>query len=158
MGSDYRYVPVKIGNTEVQVRVISQHESDDEVRVKLSELDDLWDWIESQDKLIRGFWKSDAENKPTEWVPPAYKPDDVEKAVSVKAKLSAKRDKLRRELAILQLSDKQTKEQIEGMLRQCSLPEIRVLYWAMKNVDMSTLLSQEQLKSELNAAMTPSGS
>jgi hypothetical protein len=138
-----RYIAVAVaGRPEpVEVRVVSQHPTDDKLRQQLYRVEALWDWCDGQDRVACGYWQADPETGKNVWIPPSLGAGDIDRAIETSSGVKVRRDEARRELCKLVLADKLSGQQVEEMLESCTIADIQRIFQAAKGIDLDKLLT-----------------
>ena len=128
-----RYIDVPLDETtKATVRVITQHPDDDKLRVALYKVEALWDWCDGQGKKLADM--TDAK--------------EAEKACGVLADVQVSRDKSRRELMTLVLSDKHAGDEILSLISKCTATTINAIFNAARGIEPLTLESYQRFLEE----------
>lgn len=134
-----RFIKVDVaGRDPVEVRVVTQHPNDDELRKQLYRVEAIWDYCDAQQNALAGYTKYTPEGEQV-FMPPTVPMDNAEKHAEVLAGLKIKRDGVMRDLCKLVLADKLTGEAQAELLAQCGFGTIAEIFWASKGVDRRKL-------------------
>ena len=117
-GIQYIEVPIKEGLT-VQVRVISQHPDDKELRKRLTQASNLWSWTDDQMEAVK---------KETD-------PLKAQARIAILADVAEVRNECRYKVVEAALADKLSGTEISEVIRQCNDQSFLDIFYAAQGQD-----------------------
>ena len=143
----HRFIPVKIEaiNADAQVRVITMHPDDKPAMRQLYRANNLFECCRKQKLFLFG-----GESEAGEPISPRFDADLKKTlgSITVLSDLESERDNALTELFGLVLAHKHSREEIEKIVRSCTVTEYMRLFYAAQGVDIQPVSTSSLPPSE----------